>query len=314
MNDINRKLRENITTIQWGQNGCFLTLKYDRISVGPLALGSRVDIKTDLTVPLGKSAVYTLPIMGTWYVYEIKAQPLAELSTVTLIRQPNLHRYGDGTTWSMKRVADLYSDFDVFRESDIDYYFTWTNNVRMYRTVVKLASKIKVNKIPVFELNGKLSLYNLEDVRKEDIMLRTVPLTYPPVKENYSQANYDYFLYSRMGNTFKIPETFLRPGWIYRVKLSNPHYAYSRPYEGDDYLVRDVIIYKNSSNTFTADSYASPIMERSVYGDSLFPKVVPIAPNISDHEEEHFARYNPDMTLKEENSGSSNSNQNSNNT
>lgn len=289
----------SVLTVQWGQNGCFLTLRYDRSVSGPIDLGSRVDVPYDLSITMEKSGVANIKISGTWYVYEISSTTIANTAIVTLIRQPNLHHFGDGTTSTIKKIAELYPDFEAFLEADRDYYFTWTNSVRKYKTIVKLATKINLNKFPVFDIDGKLKLYNLENRRIERSLIEVLDTTFPPSRQVPENASYDYLMYSRLGEPFKVEGNFLNPGYIYQLKFRNPILK-DEEHQTFDYIARDILLARGSDDeTFTPSVYLSMIMKKDLYGEQTFPEVISISSEIGDLEEKHLSRYDSQMKLKE---------------
>lgn len=290
-------IKRNIVSIQYGQNGCFLTIKYERSAYGAAELGARFDIPFKLNVLGGKGKFYEFDISGTWYVYDITPEPISNLSTLTLVRNSNVYKFGDGTVSNFKKIPEIYPEFDAFNESDIDYYFTWDTSVKVYKTITKIASKINVKKLPIFELDGKIKLYNIYANPMQSHSLIKADITYPPIKAVPKQAGLDYPLYSNLGDVSKI-SGILFPGHVYNVELKEKAVS---SLETIKFIVRDLVVFRNNDDKFSGNSYVSMILDREIYQDTMLPQITPIAVSISEYDNKHFEQYNDDMTLKEEN-------------
>lgn len=259
---------QKIVKIQYGENGAFINVIFERNSINPL-IGTRIDIPLDITTNLSNAGEVVLSTSGNWTIFDIEYDVTKHVFYTTLIRGSyNEAKFGDGKIYKMHDLVDLYN-YSIFGLSEYDYVFTMSNNVRVYKTIIQMAKKISRSKLPIFRLDGSVVLVSLNergiDLEIDQIFAAVGPNTYPPYREKPAKADYDYELYGQLGEPIRLSGYYLEPGKIYSMTPEEPFGFIGKDGSKEvRYICRDVIIEK-SGNSYKATSILSRIIEHTIH-------------------------------------------------
>lgn len=252
----------SIRRFQWGVYGAFINMdmkpniaKENKIK----KIGDRLDIPENIKISYGGRDI-ELNVSGDWYIYSVNPKPDSLLIRYTLIRgSPDLAQFGDGEIYNIKDIATLFG-FQAFSEAEEEFYITFSRGYRKYRTIVKASSKIKNSFVPIFDLQGGLSLMNIYE-RSNNALSITQRIENPPYRKVNTSITRNFYLLHRLGDFITLPSLLLEPGKIYKVEFKEQFY-----FDGENYVQEATAICVSASiiaepdQSFTAASQVAFIM------------------------------------------------------
>jgi len=207
--------------LQFGVNGCYLTIMKESRSrnVPEYTIGDRYDV----TALIAKhETMGTFDLRGTWYVYEFSALSESTFSYTLIRNSKDLCLPGDGRTYKASEVETLYG-IQGFKP-ERDFYFTSETSVAKYKTIVRIATKLKYGSFPIFHPNGNVYIANLYsrpiiDQLAYQIILGTGPMLGYEYEVNKIE---DYRTYKMIVNEYKASNVFYPPGTILKIYSDAP--------------------------------------------------------------------------------------------